>query len=135
MGRSYEVEVLCTPQGEITCSRPSGIGPSIRTGPKTDSEDGTPMDHLAVGLGSCLLHFAQNFLERRQRSASTRIVVTCAVDQKRCEIEQIQADLTMDIPLSEEDRNLLIRFLKQCPIHKALDVWTPVELHIASEAD
>jgi hypothetical protein len=91
------------------------------------------MDHLGVALGSCLLHFAQHFMARRATPVPCRIAITCAVDQNRCEIQSLDADLALELTLSEEDRGVLLRMLRQCPIHKALDVWTPVNLRVTDQ--
>lgn len=80
-----------------------------------------PLQHLAIGLGSCLLEFCDRFLSRRGYPRAAELEVTWTFDARRCRVSTLQAELRLVLDLDEGEQTSLERMLAQCPVHQALE--------------
>lgn len=85
-----------------------------------------PLQHLALGLGSCLLEFSDRFLSRRGYPRAAELEVTWTFDARRCRVSTLQGELRLAIDLDEGELAILERMLSQCPVHQALQ--TPLDV-------
>lgn len=95
----------------------------------------TPMEHLSMALGSCLLHFAQRYLARRGLENGLTAGIRCEVDDHKCEITDISVTITTARQLAAQQVVGLLRMLELCPVHKALCSTVPIGLEVASASD
>jgi len=102
----------------------------ILLGPET--LDG-PLDHLAYALGSCLLHFADRFLERRGLPRKATVNLEWTLDQRTCRMEGITVNLSLESEIGAGDQHVLEKLLGTCPVHQALEPGTPLALSIHSQ--
>ena len=101
--------------------------------PADDPSD--PMWHLATALGSCLLRFADRFLERRGFPRHARIQVAWKVQVQACRVEGLRASLEVDQALEDGERAVLERMLGSCPVHGALTDGVPATIYLNAEPD
>jgi len=94
-----------------------------------DTLDG-PLDHLAYALGSCLLHFADRFLARRELPREATIRLEWTLDERTCRVEQMAGGLVLEADIRTSDQEVLEKLLVTCPIHQALEAGTPLALTI-----
>ncbi|MEK8090627.1 OsmC family protein [Thermithiobacillus plumbiphilus] len=90
----------------------------------------SPVEHLAIALGSCLLLFARRFLDRREMVCQIYAAIYWQVDYTTAKIKYFLVELELSELISSSDVVILRRILTQCPIHKVLHGNVPVEIAI-----
>ena len=86
----------------------------------------SPLDHLAYALGSCLLHFADRFLQRRGLARQATLNLEWTLDQKTCRVEQMAIGLNLEAEIATGEQEVLESLLATCPVHQALESGMPL---------
>lgn len=91
-----------------------------------------PLDHLAYALGSCLLHFTDRFLDRREWERNAEIRLLWTLDKTSCRIEGFDVQLFVPGELDSGETRTLHRMLDTCPVHQALQPGTAIQVSLQS---
>lgn len=118
-------------RGELQLELRDGVVPMPFSGDQTT--DPVPLDHLACALGSCLLSFADRFLERRSQPRRARMILTWELDPRRCRLDRMAAHLELAHHLDAPEHRSLERMLHTCPVHRALEPGIAIELTVAGD--
>jgi uncharacterized OsmC-like protein/pimeloyl-ACP methyl ester carboxylesterase len=132
VGREGTVVVRDSPRGKLAqeiqagahmllADEPAGVGDDL--GP-------TPYDLLLASLGACTAMTLRLYADRKKwplahasvQLRHDRVHAYDSLDCKtpRCRIERIERIVSLDGPLSDEQRGRLIEIAERCPVHRTL---------------
>ena len=121
------VEIKISYQGSLHCSAihtPSGD--TLATDAPLDNnglgQAFSPTDLLATALGSCMATVIGILAKRKEISVEDMTVTVrkfMSDDQPR-RVKRLELDLTMPLPASHPDRQLLESAARGCPVHHSL---------------
>jgi uncharacterized OsmC-like protein len=89
----------------------------------------TPPELMLASLGSCAAYYAVEYLKTRGLSESgVEVSVTAEKLKQPARLGNFAILVTSPVPLTEEQRQALLRSVHHCLIHNTL--LTPPEIHI-----
>lgn len=127
-GTGFAQEILAG-NHELVSDEPRDVG-GTDTGP-------TPYDHLLAALGACTSMTVRMYAKRKGWPLE-RVTVRLrhsrihASDCEHCETEvgrldRIERELTLEGPLSQEQRERLLQISEMCPVHRTLTSETVID--------
>jgi len=136
------VEIKIAYQGELRCQATHGpSGTTLLTDAPADNqgkaESFSPTDLVAVALGSCMLTI-MGIVARRHAwdlTGTTVRVEKHMVTAPVRRIGRLPVEITVPVHLTDEQRQMLERAARTCPVHHSLhpDIEAPVTFHWREE--
>jgi putative redox protein len=128
-GSSGFAQTIQTVAHELQADEPRDVG-GTDTGP-------SPYDLLLAGLGACTSMTLRMYADRKQwplesvevRLTHSRIYAEDCADceTKTGKIDQIDREITLHGPLSDEQRQRLLEIANRCPVHRTLTSETRID--------
>ncbi len=127
--------IQCRYTGDLHCTAQHGpSGSVLNTDAPTDhdglGESFSPTDLLATALGTCLLTIMGITARRRGwdlADASVTVEKTMTSEGPR-RIQRLEAQITLPVSLSQEQKALLKRVANDCPVKRNLDSSMTIDL-------
>ncbi|WP_115070518.1 OsmC family protein [Synechococcus sp. UW179B] len=127
--------IQCRYTGDLHCTAQHGpSGSVLNTDAPTDhdglGESFSPTDLLATALGTCLLTIMGITAQRRGwdlADASVIVEKTMTSEGPR-RIQRLEAQITLPVSLSQEQKALLKRVANDCPVKRNLDSSMTIDL-------
>ena len=127
--------IQCRYTGDLHCTAQHGpSGSVLNTDAPTDhdglGESFSPTDLLATALGTCLLTIMGITASRRGwdlADASVIVEKTMTSEGPR-RIQRLEAQITLPVSLSQEQKALLKRVANDCPVKRNLDSSMTIDL-------
>ncbi|WP_186545022.1 OsmC family protein [Synechococcus sp. ROS8604] len=127
--------IQCRYTGDLHCTAQHGpSGSVLNTDAPTDhdglGESFSPTDLLATALGTCLLTIMGITARRRGwdlADASVIVEKTMTSEGPR-RIQRLEAQITLPVSLSQQQKALLKRVANDCPVKRNLDSSMTIDL-------
>ena len=119
--KGFTQEIIAGPH-QLTADEPKGVG--------GNDEGPTPYDFLLAALGSCTSITVTMYAQRKgwplqgvhTRLRHSRIHAdNCAeCETKEGKLDHIELEVSLEGPLSDEQRTKLLEIAEKCPVHRTL---------------